>query len=349
MSEEDKSQQTEEPSQKKLQRAFEEGNTFTSKEVISFITLLTFTLILYTCGKFLSRKLILILQPILIVSEIQNNLLGISKELFIQVSWIIILPCSLIMLTNILSIVLQRGVVFSTNIIQPKLERISIIKGFAKIFSLNSVVEMLKGIIKMLIVGIVIYYSIKQSFLTIININNINILGGINIFYNIFIKMLIAALCMMFLFAVLDFIYERYRYMSQMKMTKHEVKQEYKEQEGSPEIKSKLRSLRMYRMKQRMSTAIRDATVVITNPTHYAIALKYNINVADDIPKVVAKGVDEMALVIKNLAKEYKIPIYEDPPLARLLYAEVELDKQINYTHYKAVAAVISYIMKLKR
>jgi flagellar biosynthetic protein FlhB len=147
--------------------------------------------------------------------------------------------------------------------------------------------------------------------------------------------------------AAADYVYQRWSFLQQMRMTKQEVKDEHKQTEGDPMIKSRLRSLRMQRARQRMMAAVPKASVVITNPTHYAVALKYDMD-AMGAPILVAKGADLIALRIRELADENEVPIVENPPLARALFATVELDQEVPPEHYKAVAEVISYVMKLK-
>ena len=147
--------------------------------------------------------------------------------------------------------------------------------------------------------------------------------------------------------AGLDYLFQRHRWMARQRMTKQELKEEYKQQEGNPEIKAKIRQIRQARSRKRMMAAVPSATVVVTNPTHYAVALKYDESTA--APICVAKGVDEIALKIREVAKGADVPVIENPPLARVLYASVDLDKQIPEEHYRAVAEVIGYVMRLKQ
>jgi flagellar biosynthetic protein FlhB len=151
----------------------------------------------------------------------------------------------------------------------------------------------------------------------------------------------------MFFIAILDVLYQRFEHIKSLRMTKQEIKDEYKQQEGDPHIKQRLRQLRAERARNRMMAAIPTSDVVVTNPTHYAVALKYD-NASMQAPKVVAKGIDYMALNIRRIAEENDITIVENPPLARALYAAVEIDREIPFEHYKAVAEVISYVYKLK-
>jgi flagellar biosynthetic protein FlhB len=161
------------------------------------------------------------------------------------------------------------------------------------------------------------------------------------------IAMIMIVVLMVFVLAAADWFYQRWAFTQQMKMTKQEIKDEHKQTEGDPMIKGRLRALRMQRARQRMMAAVPKASVVVTNPTHYAVALQYDQD-SNGAPVLVAKGVDLIAKRIRDLATENEVPIVENPPLARALYATVELDEEIPPEHYKTVAEIIGYVMKLK-
>jgi flagellar biosynthetic protein FlhB len=163
----------------------------------------------------------------------------------------------------------------------------------------------------------------------------------------LFLKMMAAALVVLFVLAVADYLYQRYEFMKKMRMSKQELRDEQKQTEGDPQIKARLRQLREQRARQRMMQAVPEADVVITNPTHYAVALKYDIKKMD-APQMVAKGVDAIAQKIREVAGENKVPIVENPALARALYDSMEIEQTIPREHFKAVAEVISYVFKLK-
>ena len=161
------------------------------------------------------------------------------------------------------------------------------------------------------------------------------------------IVLIFATVAVMTAIAALDYLYQRHAFIKQMKMTKQEVKDEHKQSEGDPIIKSRIRRLRLERARQRMMAAVPRADVVITNPTHYAVALEYKMEEMPS-PKLIAKGIDELAQRIREVAEENDIPVVENPPLARALYSAVDLDEEIPPEHYKAVAEVIGYVMRLK-
>ena len=161
------------------------------------------------------------------------------------------------------------------------------------------------------------------------------------------LKIGFAILIMFTVIAIVDFVYEKWKWLQKQKMTLKEVKDEFKAQEGDPQIKGRIRALRQQRMRQRMMAAVPQADVIVTNPTHYSIALKYERGM--NAPILLAKGIDEIAFRIREVAKQHDIPLVENPPLARALYATVEIDEEVPHEHYKAVAEVISYVMKLEQ
>jgi flagellar biosynthetic protein FlhB len=171
-------------------------------------------------------------------------------------------------------------------------------------------------------------------------------MGVIGDMSHLLYKVMIAALAVLAVIAVGDYAIQRYRFLQRNRMSKQEIKEEYRQNEGDPQIKAKIRQIRQERAKKRMIAAVPDATVIITNPTHFAVALKYESG-QTAAPVCVAKGVDALALRIREVAKEHDVPIVENPPLARALHATVEVDEQIPTEHYKAVAQVIGYVMRL--
>lgn len=358
---EDKSQQTEDASERKLEKAREKGDVFLSKEVNAFLSIFTLSLCIILFGKFFAVSLAdtlkqFILFPTDIIhslsrnqsSSLSENMMQIVGDLILDILPFLLVPALIMMIVNILGSLAQHGMIFSTSVIELKLERISPIAGFKRIFSFNSVMELLKGILKIILVGSIVYVVLKSEVKFLTHSYSIPIFGGFQLLTNTLIKLFVGICCFMFGLAVIDFLYQRFNYLNKMKMSKKEQKDEHKDQEGSPEVKSKLKSMRAKMSKKRVMAAVPNADVIITNPTHYAVALEYKPEKMDT-PVMIAKGQDEIALMIRELAKKHKIPIVENPPLARLLYADLEMGMQIKEKHYKAVAEVISYIMKLQR
>ena len=358
---EDKSQKTEEPSYRKLEQAKEKGDVFTSKEVSSFLSLFTLSLCISMLGELFSKTLgeklaKFITMPYEMISKVTQNvgnrqsgdILTLLQDVVLDILPFIVIPPLIMMVINIFSLLAQHGIIYSPEVIQPKLERISLFAGFKRIFSLNSVMELVKGIIKITIVGTIVYIAIKSEMNHLMQSYNLTIIGGMKMLMGALIKLLIGVCCFMFFLAIVDYLYQRHAYMEKMRMSKKEIKDEHKDQECSPEIKSKLKSMRARLAKRRAIAAVPNADVVITNPTHYAVALEFKPEKMET-PIVVVKGQDDIALFIRDIARKNNIPIVENPLLARTLFADLESGMPIKAKHYQAVADVIMYVMKIQK
>jgi flagellar biosynthetic protein FlhB len=230
--------------------------------------------------------------------------------------------------------------------LQPKFSKLNPINGFKRIFSIKSTVELLKGIIKLIIIHWVAYLVIAPKMPTILQSLWTSLDQGVALFQTTLFQLYRNVLIAMIIVAAIDYLYQKYHFEKTLRMTKQEVKDEHKDAEGNPEIKGKQRSMMMQAAMRRIVTQVPKASVVITNPTHYAVALLYGAETP--APVCVAKGVDHMALKIKERANVTGIPIIENPPLARLLYRTADIDKPIPPDLYHAVAQVLAYVYKLK-
>lgn len=344
----DDAQKTEEPTQKKLDDARKKGDLPLSREVNHWFMLLAGTLLITVMGGPILKDLAEILRVFIAQSHsfigleglglaLMNALLGSLKVLFLPLLGLVFIaffgPFS------------QVGPLFSTETIQPKLSKISPIQGAKRLFSVKALVEFAKGIFKLAavaVVGTVIimpYFGQLEQFITMtvpVMMSELNTLV---------LKMMIGVLIVVFIIAMIDLIFQRQQHHKKMRMTRQEIKDEYKQTEGDPHVRARLRQLRSEKARQRMMQAVPEADVVITNPTHFAIALKYN---PDDMaaPQCVAKGIDETALRIREVAKEHDIEIVENKPLARALYDVVEIEEMIPNEYFKAVAEIISFVFK---
>jgi flagellar biosynthetic protein FlhB len=240
----------------------------------------------------------------------------------------------------------QHKFVFSTEPITPKLSKVSPLGGFKRLFSKDSLINFVKGLIKLAIVSVVlvlILYPQRDKLDVMIQLDVAMLLPLV---LELSLQLVAGVIAIMTIVAVADFFYQKHKWMEKQKMSIKEIKDEFKQQEGDPTVKAKLRQLRMERSRGRMMAAVPDASVVLTNPTHYSVALKYDEGMG--APLCVAKGVDDVALRIREVATEADVPIVQNPALTRALYSTVEVDDEIPEEHYKAVAEVIGYIMKLK-
>lgn len=347
----DDSQKTEEPTQRRIEEAVKKGQVIASKEIPNFLMLLLLALLVWLAIPLMMKKSTLWLGHYIESShEIpidQGNYGHIFWELFKGSVFIMAIPVIATIAVAFLASFLQHGWIVSSEPIMPKLEKISPLKGLKRLFSLKSLVEFLKGIIKLVVIGSVAMIAVWPELAVIQQMHDMNMATMLAVLHHLSLKMLIGICAAMAVIAILDFLYQRFEYLKSLRMSKQDIKDEFKQSEGSPEIKSKLRQMRMERARKRMMAAVPTADVVITNPTHFAVALKYDTS-KHAAPMLVAKGQDNVAFNIRNVAEQNNVPIVRNPPLARALYDTAELDEQIPEEHFKAVAEVIAYVYKLK-
>jgi flagellar biosynthetic protein FlhB len=242
--------------------------------------------------------------------------------------------------------VLQHRPFFSTEKLKLDFSKLSPLAGFKRLFGLDGIVNLIKGVAKIVLVGMAGFLAVWPERARLASALDMNPAGIASLALALISKVLIASLIVLAVIAAVDYFYQRQRFMARHRMTRQELKDEVKQSEGDPQVKSRIRQIRFERAKKRMIAAIPDAHVVIVNPTHYAVALKYESGKMR-APVCVAKGVDHLALTIRKVAEEHDVPIVENPPLARALYAAVEVDDEIPPDHYKAVAQIIGYVMRL--
>ena len=236
---------------------------------------------------------------------------------------------------------------FSFDKIMPDFSKVSPMAGFKRLFGAEGWINLLKGLIKIAIVGVAIWTQLwpeRGRLEAILNQSTAGVVGDMS---HLLFKVLMARCRRWRVIAGLDYFWQRMRFMSRNRMSKQEIKEEYRQNEGDPTIKAKIRQLRHERARKRMMAAVPSATVVIMNPTHYAVALKYESGKMA-APICVAKGVDALALRIRAVAEENDVPVVENPPLARALHAAIEIDEPVPPEHFKAVAQVIGYVMRLQ-
>ncbi|MBL8697296.1 MAG: flagellar biosynthesis protein FlhB [Alphaproteobacteria bacterium] len=347
----DESTQTEEPTAKRQQEARARGQVPLSREVNSWLVLLAATLGLVNFADDMMRSGRQIVRyflekPHMIAVE-ADTLPGFILDVLLSAAVVVGPVILAIVVASVASTIVQVGWLFSPESIKPSFEKLSPLKGLNRLFSVASLVEFAKGLLKLAIVGTACYLVTAPGFdsLPLFVLREpeaaMAILGGLSQ------KLLVATVAVLTLIAAADVAYQRIRLNKELRMSRSEIRDEVKDQEGDPMVKAKLRQIRHERSRRRMMQAVPKADVVITNPTHYAVALKYERDTMD-APVLVAKGVDAVALRIRELATENDVPIVENPPLARALHATVEIDEEIEPEHYKAVAEIISYVLKLR-
>ena len=247
----------------------------------------------------------------------------------------------------ILGHVVQTGLFASFDLIKPDITKLSFMKGFKRIFSVSSLVELGKSVAKLILLGMITLMVLNPVAHTLPALMGHPFMDIIAYMHKEAVHLIVMLLLVFTGVAIADLLYQRFQYFRGLRMTKTEVKDEFKQQEGDPLIKQRLRTIRLEKARKRMMAQVPKADVVITNPTHYAIALKYESGKMT-APRVLAKGVDRVAERIREVAEENRIPLVSNPPLSRALYETVEIDEEIPTQHYRAVAEVISYVYKLK-
>ena len=347
----DQEQKTEEPTSRKLQDAVEKGNVPFSREIGSFLMLLLLALIVaWHASAILSSSRNLLISFIAGADSIAVDGVGVGimfKDIAVQSVAIIIVPLLGSLMVAIAAGVLQNGLIISWESVSPKLSKISPLAGFKRLFSMRTVVEFIKNLIKISIVAIVAFMAVYPQLTHVQQLPNDSAEAMLLFIALLATKLTIGVAIAMFFIALFDLLYQRFQYTKSLRMTKQEIKDEYKQSEGDPVIKQRLRALRQEKARQRMMSEVAKSDVVITNPTHFAVALSYRPK-EHKAPIVVAKGQDLIALKIKEIAEENDVAVIQNPPLARALFASTELDQEIPLAHYEAVAKIISYVYQLK-
>lgn len=348
----DKDQKTEAPTGKRLDEAREKGRLPVSREVSSWAIFLTILISVGWLFPIMGPQLIANLRPFLEkpdqFSLEQGGLQSLLFKLLLHIGLATGTVFGLLLLAAILSIGLQTGFYVNVSRLQPDFTKLSFITGIKNLFSISTVVEFIKSIAKLVIIGgisLLIFIPLIKHLPEYAGRDLMDIMKFSNteIFHLITILLVIVTLI-----AISDLIFQRYNYYKSLRMTKQEVKDEHKQTEGDPMIKSRLRQIRLEKARRRMMAQVPKADVIITNPTHYAVALQYD-NTRMAAPVLLAKGTDRVAERIREVAETNNIPLVSNPPLARALHETVEIDEAIKPEHYRAVAEVISYVYKLRK
>ena len=348
----DQSQKTEEPTQRKLDEARKKGQVATSRELNNALMISAAAGFVALLSPSLARDLSLALTPFLQIADqftlTIQDLQGLIGDLMVQIGLAMLLPALLFACTALVSGLIQNGLVVSAEPLKPKLEKISPISGAKRIFSSKSLVEFVKGIFKIIVIGAAAILLLWPETASIIQTTDVMVIGTAIMLQDLTTKLLSSIAVLVLIIALLDLLYQRFEHQKQLRMSRKDLMDEFKQTEGDPHIKAKLKSLRAEKARQRMMAEVPNATVVVTNPTHFAVALFYDTH-GKAAPRAIAKGVDSLAQRIRDLAKEHNVPVVENPPLARALFASVDLGEEIPPEHYQAVAEVIGYVMRLER
>ena len=348
---EDTDDKTEDPTQKRLDDAHAKGDVVKSQEVNTWFIIAGATLVLSTFSGSVGGGILTPLRNLIAnAGQLRADgaaLLQLGNTLGYAVLGAIGVPLLMLMLAAIAGNMIQHRMVWSIEPLKPKLSKVSPLAGLKRLFSSQALANFAKGLIKLVVIGSIMLALLWPQRGRLEGLVQTDILGTLMITRSLALDVLVAVVAALFLVAAADYLFQYRQWFERQKMSVREMKEEFKQTEGDPLVKGKIRQLRQQRMRKRMMAAVPKASVVITNPTHYAIALQYERGM--EAPICVAKGADAIALKIREVAGEHSVPIVENPPLARALYATVEIDEEIPAEHYKAVAEVIGYVMKLRR
>jgi len=349
--ESDNEDKTEDPTQKRLDEALERGDVAKSQEVNTWFVIAGGTLIMSTFSDQIGGGLMAPLKNLIANSwMIQTDgpgLLQLAKSLGLVVIGAVGVPILMLALAAIAGNMIQHRLVWSSEQLTPKFSKISPMSGFNRLFGKQAAANFAKGLFKLIALGTVmtmILWPERHRLESLISADPATLLG---LSSSMTVHLMGTVVAILALVAIADYLFQYRQWYQRLKMSLQEMKEEFKQSEGDPHVKGKIRQLRQQRMKKRMMTAVPKASVVITNPTHFSVALSYERGMA--APVCVAKGTDLIALKIREIARAHDVPIVENVPLARALYATVEIDDEIPVEHYHAVAEVIGYVMRLRQ
>jgi flagellar biosynthetic protein FlhB len=341
---------TEQPTGKKLADARQKGNVAQSREVPSVLILSGSLGVLFFAGAWMLGRLTEVMRVMYqragTLAMLPETMHTLFWEIFLS-GMVVLVPLMLAVMTAaVVGNVAQFGFLFTGEKLSPNLAKLNPISGLKKLISLRSLVELVKSIIKLVIISGVAYIVIHRYVDQIPSLMQLSIGNIIRFIGQVSFQICLYTCMVLFLMAVLDFAYTRWQHQQDLKMTKQEVKDEYKQREGDPSVKARIRSVQREMARRRMMEAVPEATVVITNPTHLAIALKYEEGM--HAPTVVAKGAGFVAQKIKRLAMDNDIPLVENKPLARTMFKSTEIGDFIPAELYRAIAEILAYVFRLK-
>ena len=341
---------TEQPTGKKLEDARQKGNVAQSREVPSVLILGGGMGVLFFGGSWMLGQLTYLMRDLYQRAGTQTIAVGTMNTLLLEVfmgSIVVLVPLMLVvMIAGVAGNVAQFGFLFSSEKLTPDLAKLNPIAGLKKLLSLRSLVEVAKSILKLVIISGVAWAVLQRYLDQIPDLMQLSVGGVLGFIGTVSFQMCLYVCMVLLVMAVLDFAYNKWQHHQDLKMTKQEVKDEYKQREGDPSVKARIRSIQREMARRRMMEAVPEATVVITNPTHLAIAIRYEEGM--HAPTVVAKGAGFVAQKIKALAAENGVPVVENKPLARTMYKSTEIGDFIPAELYRAVAEILAYVYRLK-
>ncbi|MDQ2079955.1 flagellar biosynthesis protein FlhB [Xanthobacteraceae bacterium Astr-EGSB] len=351
MADEDDSEKTEDPTQKRLDDAIKRGDVVKSQEVSTWFVIAASALVLLGFSGSMSNQLQTMFRGLLgnahRVPADGGGLTRLFERIGIETLAAVAVPFLILALAAIAGNMIQHRLVWSTESLTPKFSKISPMGGAKRMFSKQALANFLKGLLKLVVVGSVLTALVWPERDRLEELVSVDPIALLPFTKHMSLQLIGAVVAILAIIAGADYLFQYQQWFKRQKMSMREIKDEFRDSEGDPKIKAKIRQLRQNRVRKRMMAEVPNATVVVTNPTHFAVALKYERGM--NAPLCVAKGADLIALKIREVAKEHGVPVVENPPLARALHATVEIDQEVPAEHYKAVAEVIGYVMRLNR
>jgi flagellar biosynthesis protein FlhB len=348
---EDSEDKTEDPTQKRLDEALERGDVVKSQELNTWFVIAAATLLMSTFSGSITGAVMIPLRNLIenswMIHTDGPSLLALGRGLAFAVASAIGIPILMLMLAAVGSNLIQHRLVWSTQPLMPEFGKISPFAGFKRLFSKQAAANFAKGLFKLALLGTVMTMILWPERLRLESMVYLDPSVLLGVSFSMVEHLMGSVVALLALVAIADYAFQYRQWYERHKMSVQEVKEEYKQSEGDPHIKGRIRQLRQAKMRKRMMAAVPKASVIITNPTHYSVALSYERGMT--APVCVAKGVDSLAFKIREVARAHDIPIVENVPLARGLYATVEIDEEIPVEHYHAVAEIIGYVMGLRR
>lgn len=344
-------EKTEQATPKKHQDARKKGQTAKSQDINTAVVMLGVFLLLQIAGSYFNKGILSLFknsfQKYMLMEATPGNLRVIFLEILKELAYYLGPILLVAMIAGVAANIFQVGFMFTPEAIQPKLEKINPLSGFKRIFSMRAIVELIKSLLKISIVGLITFAVLWKRSSEILTLSQKSIGASLATLGSLTIQMGLYASGALLFLAILDFLYQKYDFEKSIRMSKQDIKDEFKNTEGDPLIKSRIKQRQREVAMQRMMQEVPKADVVITNPTHFAIALRYDQE-KQDAPYVVAKGADYIAQKIKLVAKENDIIMVENRPLARALYSQVEIGDAIPEEFFKAVAEILAYVYRTK-
>lgn len=347
----DNDDKTEQPTGKKISDARNKGQVPRSKEAGTFFVLIGGVLSIWAFSSLLGSGLRQIIMNSFSLTRDQIYSVDEFRRIFVQNILSIGIPiigiALCVFVLAIIGNIMIGGYNFSKEALKPKFNKLNPVTGIGRIFSLNSIIELVKGIFKVVFIASFCYFALSGRIHEVMGLSYIDPHAGIKRAISLLFQFMVIVVCAMIPIIMIDVPYQKWHYLKQLRMSKQEVKDEYKDTEGNPQIKGKIKQLQFQMAARRMMQDVPTADVVVTNPTHFAVAIKYDPD-GENAPLVVAKGVDEIAEKIKEIARESDVPVIPIPPLARSLYYTTDLNKEIPRGLFKAVASLLAWVMGMK-